>query len=142
MKPSEVVNSLHHIAAIIENSQSPSRKLVAKDLSKLILKLSVNQKFMDDNTNWTDERYIKETISGIAYGLASDAEDDFELFLENLEQYCKYANGLKSKYRSMNFAYLSDSDFETIINEAFNKIDDGILKKIPQDIIKMFPSRV
>ena len=59
MNPSELADNLRRIAAAIDNSENPSRKLVAADIQKLIHKiaLKINDEAAKNIAAWHKEQY-------------------------------------------------------------------------------------
>ena len=70
MKPSEVSNTLRHIASTIDNSQKPSKELVAKDLKKIIAVVNEEQDSDIDYSKSSTEEYLKNLDDLLkAYGV-------------------------------------------------------------------------
>lgn len=59
MKPSELSYKLRRIAAAIDNSENPSRKMVATDIQKLIHKISgeITNRVENYIKDWHKKRY-------------------------------------------------------------------------------------
>lgn len=121
MKPSQLVRSLRHIAAKIENSKNPRRDLVAADLKKLVSRIAgkLGTKDGDDYTiKWWVEAKPKSYNIYFTYNIESDGE-------ENLIKWLKATRKSQDHSKDMTWNLTKPEDVKNL-TEYMEKEDPGL----------------